>query len=226
MTEFSENRIPSESPPPGSGAVRLDDFLNPPPPSSPERQAFEATVARVKRIRGLSCPEAERAAYEILLVEFLNRTHPDTDPNRCAWCGKPETLDAILLPIGVGIRHAWLHPDCWASWRARRLAEAIDQLGAIGIEAQDPNSQTDSRVRAMEVAAMIEGEYPHRVHTASRGTIAPAESGAAPSFDPHNHPCAVPGCRAYAPFGFGYPHAPQWFCSEHAPRFVPGAAAP
>ena len=27
---------------------------------------------------------AERAAYDIVLVEFLNATHPDTDPNRRA----------------------------------------------------------------------------------------------------------------------------------------------
>ena len=203
-----------------------DGFGAETPEAASWRCFFEEKTDLVERVRGVPRPEAEREAFDIVLVEFLNRTHPDTDPNRCAWCGKPETLDAILLPIGVGIRHARLHPDCWAPWRARRRAEAIDQLGAIGIEAQDPNSQTDSRVRAMEVAAMIEGEYPHRVHTASRATIAPAESGAAPSFDPHNHPCAVPGCRAYAPFGFGYPHAPQWFCSEHAPRFVPSAAAP
>jgi hypothetical protein len=63
-------------------------------------------------------------------------TPPDTDPNRCAWCGRAETPDATLLPIGVGVRHAWLHSGCWESWRERRRAEAIDQLGAMGIEAR------------------------------------------------------------------------------------------
>ena len=95
MAGVSENRIYSESPPPGSGAVRLDDFLNPPPPPpSPARLAFEAEVARVMRIRGLSRPEAERAAFENLLVAHLNRTHPDTPSDRCAHCGRLETPDA------------------------------------------------------------------------------------------------------------------------------------
>jgi hypothetical protein len=47
-----------------------------------------------------------------------------------AACSK---LICALLAIGVG-PHAWLHSDCWAPWRARRRAEAIDQLAAKGIE--------------------------------------------------------------------------------------------
>jgi hypothetical protein len=94
------------------------------------RRKFEDRTIVVQRVRNLPHAEAERAAFDIVVVEFLNATHPDTDPNRCAWCGKPEAL----LPIGVG-PHAWLHSDCWAPWRARRQAEAIDQLAAMGIEA-------------------------------------------------------------------------------------------
>jgi hypothetical protein len=47
---------------------------------------------------------SERAACEIVVVEFLNAAHPNTDPNLCAWCGRPETQSNILLPIGVPIR--------------------------------------------------------------------------------------------------------------------------
>ena len=57
MTEFSENRIYSESPPPGSGAVRLDDFLN--PPRRPRRLSVRHSRPRSPasmRIRGLSSP--------------------------------------------------------------------------------------------------------------------------------------------------------------------------
>ena len=95
--------------------------------------AFEVEVARVMQIRGLPRPAAEGAAFDIILVEFLNRTHPDTDPNRCTWCGRPETADATLLPIGVGVRHAWLHPDCWAPWREGRRAQAIAALAEAGV---------------------------------------------------------------------------------------------
>jgi hypothetical protein len=77
------------------------------------RQFEDGTIV-VQRVRNLPQTEAERAAFDIVLVEFLNATHPDTDPNRCAWCGKSETSDTTLLPIGVGVRHTWLHRNCWA----------------------------------------------------------------------------------------------------------------
>ena len=134
MTGVLKNGIYGESPSPGSGAVRLDDFLNPPPPSpSPERQTFEAAAARVMRIRGLSRPKAERAAFDSLLVERLNATHPDTLSDRCAHCGRLETSGAALKPIGWGARHAWLQDDCWAAWREARRRVAIAELAAMGI---------------------------------------------------------------------------------------------
>jgi hypothetical protein len=130
---FSPPKRPDD-PPPGAGARRLDDLLNPPPPPLPHlRQAFETAVARVMQIRGLPRPEAERAAFDIVLVELLNATHPAADPNRCARCGKPETLDATLTPFGWSERHAWLHSDCWAPWRADRRAKAIAALAAAGV---------------------------------------------------------------------------------------------
>lgn len=87
------------------------------------------------RIRGQPRLEAERAAFENLLVAHLNRTFSDTRSDRCACCGRAEEPSSTLLPIGVGIRHAWLHPDCWEAWRECRRTEAIGQLAAIGIAA-------------------------------------------------------------------------------------------
>ena len=101
---------------------------------------FEEKVEVVERVRGLPRLEAERVAFEIVLVEYLNATHPDTDPSRCAECGGHETPDAALSPIGASASHAWLHQDCWAPWRERRRAEAIDQLAAMKIEARTPSS--------------------------------------------------------------------------------------
>jgi hypothetical protein len=98
------------------------------------RRMFEDRTIVVQRVRNLPQAEAERAAFDIVLVEFLNRNHADTPSDRCAWCGRSETTDDMLLPFGVN-RHAWLHDYCWASWRARRRAEAIHQLAARGIEA-------------------------------------------------------------------------------------------
>ena len=103
------------------------------PEAASWRCFFEEKTDLVERVRGLPRPEAERAAFDIVLVEFLNRTHPDTDPNRCAWCGKRETPDAILLPMGVGARHAWLHSGCCAPWREGQRNAAAEALAAMGI---------------------------------------------------------------------------------------------
>jgi hypothetical protein len=99
----------------------------------PQCQAFEAAVARVMRIRGLSRTEAERVAFEIVLVKLLNLTHPNTNPRRCAHCARLETSGETLRPIGCGERHAWLHSNCWEPWRGRRRAEAIAALAEAGV---------------------------------------------------------------------------------------------
>jgi hypothetical protein len=96
---------------------------------------FEDRTILVQRVRNLPQAEAERVAFDIVLVEFLNATHPDTDPNRCAWCGAPEEQSDILLPFGVGERHAWLHRDCWELWREARRTAAIAELAMMKIEA-------------------------------------------------------------------------------------------
>ena len=54
------------------------------------------------------------------------RSHfsPDTPSDRCAHCGGLEASNAVLKPIGWGVRRAWLHDGCWAPWReARRIAD-------------------------------------------------------------------------------------------------------
>jgi hypothetical protein len=77
--------------------------------------------------------DASRIAFENLVTERLNATHPNTDPNRCAHCGGPETSAATLKPIGWGARHAWLHDDCWSRWREVRRSAVISELASEGI---------------------------------------------------------------------------------------------
>ena len=74
-----------------------------------------------------------RVAFDNLVAERLNSIHPDTPSDRCAWCDRAETRSNILLPIGVGARHAWLHDDCWALWREGLRKAAIEALAAMGI---------------------------------------------------------------------------------------------
>jgi hypothetical protein len=94
---------------------------------------FEQRADLIETVRGLSRAEAERAAYEQVLITFLNKTYPDTSAHACAECAGPDTPAAQLLPFGVGERHTWLHQRCWAAWRERRRNEAIAVLAAIGI---------------------------------------------------------------------------------------------
>ena len=54
---------------------------SPPPPL---RQAFENRVDAIMRVRGLTRPEAERLAFEAVLIDWLNATHPNTPSDRCA----------------------------------------------------------------------------------------------------------------------------------------------
>ena len=103
------------------------------PEAASWRCFFEQRVDLIRTVRGLSRAEAECAGYEQLLITFLNKTYPNTSPHACAGCGGPETPAAQLLPIGWGERHAWLHRDCWASWRVQRRVKAEEELARLGV---------------------------------------------------------------------------------------------
>jgi hypothetical protein len=55
-----------------------DGFGAETPEAASWRCFFEEKTDLVERVRRLPRPEAERAAFDIILVEFLKRTHPDT----------------------------------------------------------------------------------------------------------------------------------------------------
>ena len=125
MTQFARNEI--KEPLPDGEFSQLE-------PLSPLiRDAFETRVMALMGLRGLSHLEAERAAFDNLLVERLNATHPNTPSDRCAHCGAKETPDAVLKPIGWGASHTWLHDGCWSQWREARRVAAIAKMATIGI---------------------------------------------------------------------------------------------
>jgi hypothetical protein len=78
-------------------------------------------------------PSAPPSNIVLVLVEFVDATHSDTDPNRCAHCGKPDLPLTPILPFGVGDRHLWLQRNCWEQWRERRWAEAIAALAEVAV---------------------------------------------------------------------------------------------
>jgi hypothetical protein len=76
---------------------------HPTPEAASWRRFFEGIWSRV---HSLPRPEAERAAFGIVPVEFLNATHPNTDPCRCA-----EQVFGNADPL-----HELTHRVCAASW--------------------------------------------------------------------------------------------------------------
>jgi hypothetical protein len=138
---------PSPKPSRHRGGMSFEEIFGPgkqagPTPGSPEarkwRRAFADNVTAVLRVREISRTEAEIVGFENTVIEFFNATHPDTDPNRCAHCGRPETPNSVLRPIGAGARHVWLHSDCVTLWREQYRAEAIAALAEAGVHAPVP----------------------------------------------------------------------------------------
>ena len=97
------------------------------------RRVLAEKVETIMQPRGLTRPDAKCEAFQPVPIEYLNETHPNSDPTRCAHRGRAETPDATLKPIGWGERHAWLHSDCWAPWRAQRRVKAEDDLARLGV---------------------------------------------------------------------------------------------
>jgi hypothetical protein len=58
---------------------------------------------------GLPRASAEARAFEGCLIEWLNRHPAPSREGRCAWCGRSETQQAVVLPYGTEPgTHTWL----------------------------------------------------------------------------------------------------------------------
>jgi hypothetical protein len=97
------------------------------------RARFDERAGFLEHDDGLSRVEAEVQAFECCIVEWLNRNPSFSLAGRCAWCGKPETPSAMVLPFGAGEHHVWLHAECWSAWYQRRREEAVLALRRMGI---------------------------------------------------------------------------------------------
>ena len=95
-------------------------------------KAFEDNVAAILRVRNAPRVDAERVAFANTVAAFLDANRPDTDPTRCTHCGLSERPND-LRPMGGGVRHSWVHNDCWEAWSKHRRARAIEALAAMGI---------------------------------------------------------------------------------------------
>jgi hypothetical protein len=94
---------------------------------------FDERAAIAEFDSGLTRSEAESRAIEHCINEWLSRNPSASPPERCLWCGEPESTGAAIVPFGKGECHAWLHSRCWPAWYRRRRADALTALRPIGI---------------------------------------------------------------------------------------------
>jgi hypothetical protein len=81
---------------------------------------------------------ATLAGDEARGVKWMNQHPAPSAPGRCAWCGRPESPSAVVLPFGTEPgTHAWLHAECWAAWHQSRWREAAMALRTMGIAPGD-----------------------------------------------------------------------------------------
>jgi hypothetical protein len=138
---FGKLRIRAESEPDES-LVRLlrdsrqaiiDAFLEAETEPDRWRRLLSEKIETIVKMRGLPRPDAGAEAFQHIVTEYLNQTHPNTDPCVCVHCRGPDLPLTPILPFGVGDSHTWLHSDCWVPWRKRRQAEAIAALAEAGV---------------------------------------------------------------------------------------------
>jgi len=78
-----------------------------------------AIVALLRPLQGR--PTADD--WACCVVKWLNQDPAPSPPGRCAWCGRPESPGAVVLPFGTEPgTHTWLHGECWPAWHQERMA--------------------------------------------------------------------------------------------------------
>jgi hypothetical protein len=97
------------------------------------KAVFDERAAIAEFDGGLTRSQAEERAVEFCIATWLNRRPAESAAGHCAWCGRPETTGAAVVPFGVGEHHTWLHPSCWPTWHRRRRADALAAVRSFGI---------------------------------------------------------------------------------------------
>jgi hypothetical protein len=71
-------------------------------------------------------------ASERFMIDWLNEHPAPSPPGLCAWCGRPESLGAMVVPFGTEPgTHTWLHPQCWSPWHRARTVSALALTGGV-----------------------------------------------------------------------------------------------
>jgi hypothetical protein len=71
-------------------------------------------------------------APERFMIDWLNEHPAPSPPGLCAWCGRPESLGAMVVPFGTEPgTHTWLHPECWSPWHRARMVSGLALIGGL-----------------------------------------------------------------------------------------------
>ncbi len=119
---------------------------------------------------GLDRAEAECRAFEAAVVHWMNCNPPtDPGPDHCAGCGGPLGhigRDSVPVIRGDG-EHVWVHHRCHHRFMARRYAEAVEALAAMGLTPPTgwrARRQTEQKAHIARVRVVSK-------HTAMRGGL-------------------------------------------------------
>jgi hypothetical protein len=139
-------RFEAPAPPPDDVIARLDEhdqviaMLYRPDSSGWSGLDYRRTYAEhldARLLQGCDPAEAQAAAFRDIVGVWFDRDFAEAarfaSPAWCAHCRAPKDVDNVLLPIGWGQRHVFVHDHCWEVWRAARRDKAMKTLAAYGI---------------------------------------------------------------------------------------------
>jgi hypothetical protein len=90
-------------------------------------------VRRVKHAKSDLIAVLRTKSLETRIVSWLDHHPVPSPPGWCAWCGKRDRPEAIVLPFGTEAgKHTWLHAECWSPWHDARRANAVSALDERG----------------------------------------------------------------------------------------------
>lgn len=86
-------------------------------------------VRDAKRDLLVELAAGDDTAFETNIIRWRDQNPRPSLPGRCAWCCKPETAAALVVPFGtLPGTHTWLHSECWGAWDTARREVAIMAL--------------------------------------------------------------------------------------------------
>jgi hypothetical protein len=218
------------------------------PMAIPARLVNRVREAKAELIATLARPEASEQdpsdesqrqfkcrTMEAYAVEWLNQHPAPSQSGRCAWCGRAESPDALVVPFGTEPgTHAWLHAECWTAWYQQRREEAVLAMGITRpdttmIDGVSPVSSAAERMRPYRerrtrglpcITVEPPAEAPQPQPSASNGI--PEDRRGFVGYVDGRFVHFCPECGEWGAHGIGVflrrGQLGVWYCAEHKPK--------